>query len=67
MNKDIQILDCLASIKNICERQKGGNDYPICDDCPFFSCRSGTCLILEDNPCDWDLNDDSAIIWRALL
>ncbi len=68
MNKDYKIIECLTVIKHVCKQHFiYGNDYPGCVDCPFFSDRLGECLIREDYPHNWVLNDDKVETWRALL
>ena len=54
--KQIDLLNALNLIKNICESNTE------CDNCPLYVCN--VCVLLSYPPDSWELNDGSEV-WRA--
>jgi hypothetical protein len=63
MEERKKLIDALRIIKDECGK------HEICDySCPLLN-GCGRCAITEvdDNPCDWVLNDPEESIWRAII
>ena len=53
------ILTALKIIKTVCEDNTGCKKCPMCSD-------KGACLIMNDYPTNWEINETNEP-WRALL
>lgn len=55
-----EIINAVTVIKEICANQ-------ICQDCPFFRKGDNTCIVKNEVPSGWKINEDKPVTWRALL
>lgn len=56
-----EILEALNVIKRVCDEC-----FDDCTLCPFYDA-SGECGIQNLAPCNWKINEESKLVWRALL
>lgn len=54
------IVNALNILKAVCERDDGSCNY-----CELYNEKSGCCGVKYENPCDWNVVDESKP-WRAL-